>query len=109
WVVWANTSLEEVCFGPRFSGSELSKPGRALDVLEGMLAASDWLVGGEFSVADVAVASYLNYVPVFFGQQDDLRARPHVAAYMKRCAARPAFVQAFGEQHAAAVKGLILG
>merc|ERR1712107_619268 len=50
WVVWANTSLEEVCFGPRFSGSELERPGRALDVLNEMLSSSDWLVGNEFSV-----------------------------------------------------------
>lgn len=27
-------------------------------------------MGGEFSVADVAVGSYLNYVPIFFPQAD---------------------------------------
>merc|ERR1712039_140915 len=108
WVFWANTSLEEVCFGPRFSGTELAKPGRALDVLEGLLGTSEWLVDDEFSVADVAVASYLNYVPVFFGQVD-MRQRPNIAKYMKRCAARPAYAKAFGDQHAAAIPQMVLG
>eukprot|EP00418_Pyrodinium_bahamense_P007283 CAMPEP_0179023678 /NCGR_PEP_ID=MMETSP0796-20121207/7055_1 /TAXON_ID=73915 /ORGANISM="Pyrodinium bahamense, Strain pbaha01" /LENGTH=295 /DNA_ID=CAMNT_0020719599 /DNA_START=45 /DNA_END=932 /DNA_ORIENTATION=- len=107
WVVWANSTLEELCFGPGFSGPRLSLPGKALDTLDAILGASEWLVDGEFSVADVAVASYLNYVPIFFGQVD-LTQRPNVAAYMKRCAERPEFVKAFGEQHAAAVKAQVL-
>lgn len=108
WVVWANSSLEELCFGPGMSGTRLAAPGKALDTLDSLLGDSEWLVDGEFSVADVAVASYLNYVPVFFGQVD-LSQRPHIAAYMKRCAARPAFVKAFGEPHAAAVMAQVLG
>jgi len=108
WVLWANTTLEELCFGPGMSGTRLAAPCKALDTLNGLLGDSEWLVDGEFSVADVAVASYLNYVPVFFGQVD-LSQRPHIAAYMKRCAARPAFAEAFGEPHAAAVAGQVLG
>jgi len=108
WIIWANSTLEDICFGPGFSGQQLSQPSRAMDTLEKLLGESDWLVDGEFSVADVAVASYLNYAPVFFGNID-LRQRPKIAAYMKRCAARPAFVQAFGNQHAAAVNDKVLG
>jgi len=108
WVVWANSSLEDLCFGPGMSGTRLSAPGKALDTLNSLLGASEWLVDGEFSLADVAVASYLNYVPVFFDRVD-LTQRPHVAAYMKRCAARPAFVKAFGEQHASAVQAQVVG
>lgn len=48
------------------SGTTLDKPSRALDTLESIIGTSDWLVDNSFSVADVAVASYLNYVPVFF-------------------------------------------
>jgi len=102
WVVWANATLDTICFGHRMSGTEIAAPNKSMDTLEEILGQSEWLVDNEFSVADVAVASYLNYVPVFFGNID-LSRRPNVAAYMKRCAARPSFAKAFGEQHAAAV------
>ena len=36
---------------------------KPLDRLEAILSTQDWLLGDEFSVADVAVASYLLYVP----------------------------------------------
>ena len=41
-------------------GTQLDKPNRALDTLEKILEGKDYLVNNEFSVADVAVASYLN-------------------------------------------------
>lgn len=108
WVIWANSTLEEICFGPGFSGTQLAQPSKAMDTLEKLLGDSDWLVDGEFSVADVAVASYLNSAPFFFGSIN-LRLRPKIASYMRRCAARPAFVQAFGEHYAAAVRDKVLG
>jgi len=113
WVMWANSTLEEICFGPGFSGPQLgapagSGPGKALAVLERMLGESDYLVDSEFSVADVAIASYLNYIPVFFGQVS-LQSKPNIAAYMKRCAARPAFAKAFGAKHAQAVAAQVVG
>lgn len=61
------------------------------------------MVDGEFSVADVAVGSYLNYVPIFF-PDTDLSATPNTAAYMLRCAERPAYAAAFGQGHTDAVK-----
>ena len=50
---------------------------------------------GGFSFADVAVASYLLYVPQFF-QGIDLSRWPNVVKYMKRCAERDAYGEAFG-------------
>ncbi|CAE8627398.1 unnamed protein product, partial [Polarella glacialis] len=108
WVVFANATLESVCFGHKMSGAEIAKPGRTMDKLEEILSNSEYLVDNTFSVADVAVCSYLNYVPVFFGGQNMSR-RPNVAAYMKRCASRPAFVKAFGQGHAEAVMTKIQG
>lgn len=108
WIMWANATLDGLCFGSGMNGTQVAAPGKAMDTLENILSKSDWLVDNEFSVADVAVASYLNYVPVFFGQTD-MRQRPKVAEYMKRCAARPAFVEAFGDQHAAAIAAQVLG
>ena len=72
---------------------------RSVSTLEALLSENEWLVGGEFSVADVAVGSYLNYVPIFF-PQSDLAQTPNIARYMARCASRPAFAQAFGDGHA---------
>jgi glutathione S-transferase len=67
WVMWANSELDGLCFGKNMSGTQLDKAGKGLDQLEKILSTSDWLVNNEFSVADVAVGAYLNYVPVFFG------------------------------------------
>mmetsp|Transcript_24565 Transcript_24565/g.57233 ORF Transcript_24565/g.57233 Transcript_24565/m.57233 type:complete len:92 (+) Transcript_24565:138-413(+) len=60
-----------------------------------MLADHDFLVSkNTFTVADVAVASYLLYVVQFFpGIQLQY---PNVIRYMIRCASRPAYGRAFG-------------
>ena len=68
-------------------------------MLESLLASSDWLVDNQFSVADVAVGSYLNYVPIFFRNVRP-SSRPNLVRYMQRCAAREPFQQAFGREHA---------
>lgn len=52
----------------RYPQTSRSQPNKALDVLEATLGAREWLVDGTFGVADVAVGSYLNYVPLFFSQ-----------------------------------------
>lgn len=108
WVMWANSTLKDVCFGLQMSGTQLHAPCRALDTLEESLHTSDWLVDGEFSVADVAVSGYLNYVPVVFGWQD-WSGRPRIVAYMKRCASRPSFTRVFGYQHCLLVISTVLG
>ena len=40
----------------------------------------------------MAVASYLNYVPIFFGRAS-LSGTPNIVKYMQRCAERPAFAK----------------
>ena len=93
WVVWANSELDGLCFGKGMSGTSMDKPDlRPVSVLESILGKSEWLVGGEFSVADVAVASYLNYVPIFFGRAS-LAGTPNIVKYMQRSAERPAFAK----------------
>ena len=104
WVVWANSEFEELCFGPGFSGSLLERTDKkTLNVLEEHLSKSEWLVNNKFSVADVAVASYLNYVPLFFPRVD-LKKRPNLVKYMLASAERPAFAEAFGGDHAELIK-----
>lgn len=104
WVVWANSELDYLCFGKSMSGTKLDKDGvKSLDVLEKILSANDYLVDNTFSVADVAVGSYLNYVPIFFGSASPSSSRPNIVKYMQRCAERPAFAKAFGDDHASLV------
>lgn len=108
WVMWANASLDPVCFveeNGRVIGTCLDQPSqRVVSKLEGILE-QDWLVD-DFSVADVAVASYLNYVPLFFPDVD-LSKTPNIARYMLKCSERPAFATAFGAGHALAVQSAV--
>ena len=108
WVVWANSELDGLCFGAvpgdhRVRGESMSRTDlRAVARLNDMLGEREWLVGDAFSVADAAVASYLNYVPLFH-RAADLSATPNTVKYMQRCAERPTFAEAFGEGHQALV------
>jgi len=72
----------------------LKKPNRKIDVLNDILSRQEFLLGNEFTVADVAVASYLLYVPQFF-RDVDLSRWPNVVRYMKSCAQRPFYGRAF--------------
>ena len=109
WVVWANSALDPICFqedsNGRVLGTTLDKPNRKIAVLEDILSTSDYVCSNVFSVADIAVASYLNYVPLFNGPNVDLSNTPNIVKYMKRCAEREKFGGAFGEQHRNVVVG----
>jgi glutathione S-transferase/alpha,alpha-trehalase len=105
WVVWANSSLDPVCFTENARGQVVGTGlgdarGRLVATLEALLEerGGGYLEGG-FGVADVAVASYLNYVPLF-SQTADLSRTPSIVRYMKKCGERPAFRRAFGDGHA---------
>jgi glutathione S-transferase len=66
-----------------------------LDKMEQALAASDWLVGDEFSMADIALAPYVNRLAAL--ALDSLWAHgrmPRVADWFGRIRARPAFAPA---------------
>ncbi len=62
---------------------------RMLKAFHAGLAGNDWLVGNEFSVADVVVGAGLRF-GVLFGAIDD----PIVKSYVDRLSGRPAFLQA---------------
>ena len=108
WVVWANASLDPCLFIENERGQVLDSGARArtppkpLERLNVVLATREWLGGDEFGVADVAVASYLLYVPQFFADASFARW-PHIAKYMGRCCIRPAYAKAFGLPTAAAL------
>jgi len=102
WIVWANATLDPICFKEDGNGRVLDTGLRgdppALEVLDGLLEANEFLLGsGEesFSVADVAVGSYLLYVPLFF-PDISVAKWPHIQRYMLQLLERPAYQRAFG-------------
>jgi glutathione S-transferase len=70
--------------------AELHERGyRALAVMEQRLAESDWLAGGSYSVADIALYAYTHMA----GEGDfDLAAYPRIRAWLARVAAEPGHV-----------------
>lgn len=75
----------------------LKSPNRRIERLDQILSKSDFLVKGGFSLADVAVASYLLYVIQFFPDVELYSRWPNVVRYMKDCAERDNYAKAFGE------------
>lgn len=65
-----------------------------LAALQEALGARDWLVGGEFTIADMMMGSVL-LIAERLGLLDDL---PALAAYQRRSTDRPAFHRAVAEQ-----------
>lgn len=65
----------------------------ALKVLEEALAASDWLAGGQPTIADIDVYGVVAYAPQ---AGFDLGAYPAVSAWMSRMEALPGFIASDG-------------
>jgi len=99
WIMWANASLDPICFLETPDGkvydTGLKNPNRRIDTLDERLSRQEFLLEEGFSLADVAVASYLLYVPQFF-KGIDLSRWPNVVRYMKDCAGRECYGKAFG-------------
>jgi glutathione S-transferase len=67
-----------------------------LDQMEEALAPGPWLVGETYSLADIAMAPYINRIEVL-KQPEMVSAarRPRIADWWRRIQARPAFQEAF--------------
>jgi glutathione S-transferase len=61
---------------------------RVFDVLDAALMKGPWILGEDFSAADVAVGSALNFAVRLFKM---VPSRPSFDAYIARCVGRPAF------------------
>lgn len=102
WIVWANASLDPICFletpeGKVYDTGLKNPKQKRMLALDDMLSKRQYIASDEFSTADVAIASYLLYVVQFFPNVN-LAQWTHVVAYMIRCAERPAYGKAFGDQ-----------
>ena len=64
---------------------------RVFDVLDVALAKGPWILGENFSAADIAIGSALNFSVRLFKM---VPSRPSFEAYLARCVARPAFQRA---------------
>lgn len=98
---WLSVAAGEVAYGPaaarlitvfgaKFNADEVI--GRAhtlLARLEARLGDSDWLVGAEPTIADVAIYSYVARAPE---GNVDLAGYPNVIAFLRRVEALPGFV-----------------
>lgn len=106
WITWANASLDPICFLETPEGkvydTGLRNANKRMDRLNEILQEQKWLVDDAgFTIADVAVASYLLYVLQFF---PDVQLRwPAVVKYMKASAERETYVAAFGKDTQAAL------
>jgi glutathione S-transferase len=63
---------------------------RSLDYIESVAPESGWLLGDEFTLADIAVASVFRSL-TYVGHEPDADARPRTAAWYDRVRARPAW------------------
>ena len=64
---------------------------RVFDVLDAALAKGPWILGENFSAADIAIGAGLNFAVRLFKM---VPSRPSFDAYIARCMARPAFQRA---------------
>ena len=64
---------------------------RVFDVLDAALEKGPWMLGENFSAADIAIGSGLNFAVRLFKM---VPSRPSFDRYIDRCAARPAFQRA---------------
>ncbi|KIZ07227.1 glutathione S-transferase [Monoraphidium neglectum] len=87
WVLFANATLAPVMFIESVRDTTLPK---VFSPLDKVLADREYLEGGKFSVADLAVGAYLTYMPMFLPQVD-LSPWPNVVAYINRISERPSF------------------
>lgn len=98
WTLCANSTVSDAFFG-----AGKGKRDSILDTLDAILAKQPYLNGDSFSVSDVAVGSYLLYLPLFFPDIFPIKQK-NVWEYMQRLAAREACPLPYKEGMAAAVE-----
>lgn len=91
WVLFGNSTLGQGIFIEANRDREMP---RLLTPLNQLFKEQSFLLGKQFSVADVAVGSILAYIP--FMLKLDLSDYPEVVKYSQRLSQRPAFQKSIG-------------
>jgi glutathione S-transferase len=94
WVLFANATLGVGLF---VEASRAKETPRLLAPLNEILTKQPFILGEEFTVADVAVGSILAYVPMML-KDVDLSPYTAVVDYIQRLTARPAFQKTIGKR-----------
>lgn len=105
WLMWQmgglGPMLGQLGFFHTFAGKEIEDPRpkeryraeseRLLRVLDGALAGKEW-IAGDYSIADIAIAPWLNTLQNFYKATDitGFDRLAHVPGYLERFLARPA-------------------
>ena len=65
---------------------------RLLAVLDKHLATREWIMGDEYTIADITTFPWIRGADIFYGGREALGYAdfPHVMAWLERCVARPA-------------------
>lgn len=93
WVLFGNSTLATGIFVE--ANREREMP-RLLTTLNDIFARQPFLLGDEFTVADVAVGSILAYIPIML--KLDLSEYPAVVNYIQKISERPAFKNSIGKR-----------
>lgn len=91
WVLFANSTLSTGVFMETAREKEMP---RLMTTLNNIFEKQPFVMGNEFTVADVAVGSILCYIPLLL--KLDLSAYPAVTDYMKRMSEREGFKKSIG-------------
>jgi glutathione S-transferase len=91
WILFANSTLSQTAFVESLREKQL--PG-LLASLDQHFSKHPFVMGDAFSVADVAVGSYLAYIPMFLAGKVDMSPYPHVNNYIERVKERQAMAKA---------------
>ncbi|MEO0684638.1 MAG: glutathione S-transferase family protein [Cyanobacteria bacterium J06649_11] len=91
WSLFANATLGPGIFTEATRDKEMPK---IMNPINDILGKQAFLLGQEFTVADVAVGSILAYIPMLL--KLDLSEYPNVTNYMKKLSERPAFQKVMG-------------
>ena len=91
WVLFSNATLGTGIFVEASREKEMP---RLLTPLNEIFERQSFLLGDQFTVADIAVGSILAYIPIML--KLDLSDYPGVLNYIKRLSERPAFQKSIG-------------
>jgi glutathione S-transferase len=93
WIMFANATLGPGVFVEANREQEMP---RLMTALNSILEKRPYLMGDEFSIADVGVGSLLLYIPMML--KLDLSAYPAVLEYMKRISDRTGYQNSIGQR-----------